>query len=137
MALIQIDRNPSDSVLRWFGVMLLAFFGLIGGLVWLWGGALTASIILWGVGGVLFILFYALRPLQRPFYLGWIYAALPIGLTVSFILLGVVYFLVLTPIALVLRLLGRDALALRYDEKMSSYWTQRQHAMTKRYFRQF
>ena len=137
MALIQIDRNPSDSALRWFGVMLLAFFGLIGGLIWLWGGGLTASAVLWGVGATLFILFYALRPLQRPFYLGWVYATLPIGLTVSFTLLGVVYFLVLTPIAWVLRLLGRDALALRYDDKLSSYWTPRRSAVTKRYFRQF
>ena len=35
MAMISINLNPSRRELRWFGLLVLLFFGLIGGLV-LW-----------------------------------------------------------------------------------------------------
>ena len=49
------------------------------------------------------------------------FAVFPIGWVVSHLLLGVVYFLVLTPIGLTLRALGRDPLERRFDQSASSY----------------
>ena len=40
---------------------------------------------------------------------GWMYAFLPLGMVMSFLLLAVIYFLVFTPLGLVMRLVGRDA----------------------------
>lgn len=41
------------------------------------------------------------------------------------IVMGALFFCVLTPIAFVFRLLARDLLALHFDETAESYWTRR------------
>jgi hypothetical protein len=55
----------------------------------------------------------------------------------SFILSGL-YYLLLTPVSLVFRLLGRDALRRQFDPQADSYWVPRETPKDKRsYFRQF
>ena len=82
---------------------------------------------------------FALWPASRKrIYVGWMFAVFPIGWVVSHLLLGVVYFLVLTPIGLTLRALGRDPLERRFDQSASSYWVRHDPAtQVKRYLRQF
>ncbi|MBL8757445.1 MAG: hypothetical protein JNK35_03325 [Phycisphaerae bacterium] len=71
-------------------------------------------------------------------YRGWMFAALPIGWTVSATLMGIVFFLVITPIGLVLRALGKDPMFRRPDPAAATYWIpHRQETDRKRYFRQF
>jgi hypothetical protein len=65
-------------------------------------------------------------------------ATLPIGLVVSFVMLGLFYFLLITPLGLVFRLLGRDPLHRRFDPKAETYWVEHQPAdRPERYFQQF
>ncbi len=138
MAMIEIDRNPSQKTLRWGGLLMLLFFGLIGGVVFLKTRNLTTPAVLWGVGAVLSALYYAVPGLRRPLYLGWMYAALPIGWVISHLVLAVVYYLVLTPIGLVMRLFGWDPMNRRPDPSTTSYWVAHQPAADRaRYFRQF
>lgn len=76
--------------------------------------------------------------LLRPVYVALTTAGLPIGFTVSHVVLAIVYFGVFTPVAAVFRLIGRDALHRRFDRGAETYWTPRRAApSTKRYFRQF
>jgi hypothetical protein len=49
-----------------------------------------------------------------------LYAVFPIGWTVSLLLLAAIYYLVLTPIGLAQRAVGRDALRLRKDHSARS-----------------
>ena len=64
--------------------------------------------------------------------------AFPIGWTVSLLLLALVYYAVFTPIAVVFRLIGRDALVLRRQPDAASYWREHEApADVRRYFRQF
>jgi len=42
------------------------------------------------------------------------------------VVLGAIFFLVLTPVALVMRLFGRDALALKLDPVSLTYWKTRE-----------
>jgi predicted NodU family carbamoyl transferase len=46
----------------------------------------------------------------------------PIGLAVSSVVLTTIYFVVVTPIALAMRLAGRDTLSRRLDRSAKSYW---------------
>jgi hypothetical protein len=46
----------------------------------------------------------------------------PVGWVVSHLILGVMFFLVITPIALVFRLTGRDALRRRRMRHRATYW---------------
>lgn len=137
MSLIRINRDPSASDLRWFGLIALSVFGVIGAMLRWSGGFPQAAIAVWAVGACLAAIYYALRPLQIPLYRGWMWAVAPLGLVLSQVLLGTIYFGVLTPVALLLRAFGRDALALRLDPGAESYLTRiRTPADTERYFRQ-
>ena len=71
-------------------------------------------------------------------YLASAYAALPIGLVVSYLILGVIYYLVLTPVGLLLRLRGYDPLSREWEPNAGTYWIRREALRdTDRYFRQF
>ena len=54
----------------------------------------------------------------------WMWLGLLLGMIVSPILLGVIFFGLFTPIAILMRLGGRDELRLRLTQK-SSYWISR------------
>lgn len=74
----------------------------------------------------------------RWFYAGWMLAAFPIGWVMSYVVAGFVYFLVITPIGLVMRLIGRDGLARSFDPQAETYWEATpESAEPGSYFRQF
>lgn len=138
MAVIEINKDPSKKELAWFGVMFLAFFGLIGGLVWWRLESQSTAYALWGVAAAITAAYYAAPPLRKPIYLGWLYAAYPIGWVVSHVVMGVIYYLVITPVALVFKLAGRDALERKIDKSAQSYWVEhRTGGDPQRYFKQF
>ncbi len=51
--------------------------------------------------------------------------AYPIGFVVSHVLMATIFYLVMTPIALVFRLVGRDALRRKLEPDQASYWHDR------------
>jgi len=98
---------------------------VVAGLVWIAATAAATAV-------------FASRDLGRRLYVGWLLAFLPLGWTVSHLLLAVVYYLVITPIGLVMRLAGRDPLQRKFDRTADTYWIQRkQPDNSKRYFQQF
>lgn len=138
MAVIEIKKNPSRKELAWLGALFALFFAAIGAMAYWRFGAPETAFRLWGIGAVVSVLYYAIPPIRKPLYLGWMYAAYPIGWTISHVLLGITYYLVLTPIGLVIRLLGRDPLERRFEADRGSYWSRHQpDARPARYFRQF
>ena len=101
-------------------------------------GSLTAPTVLWSIGGAIFLVYYAVVPMRRLLYLGWMHAIYPIGWTVSHLVLAIVYFLVLTPIGVCMRLLGRDPMQRRLDPSAGTYWIPHDPpGDSARYFRQF
>ena len=90
-----------------------------------------------GVAGAISLIFFVVPPLRIPLYLGWIYLAFPIGWTISHLLMLFVFFVVLTPIGLVMRLLGRDPMKRALEQGATSYFEPHKPATTERYFRQF
>lgn len=122
MALVQLNRNPSAAELRWFGLLFAAFFAVAGLLASRGGGPGPVAFTLWGVGAAVPALYYAVPPLRRPIYLAWIHLAYPVGLAVSYLALALIWGAVFTPTGFVLRLLGRDPLARRFEPDRPSYW---------------
>lgn len=71
----------------------------------------------------------AIRPaLLAPLNKLWFKLGLILGRIVSPIVLGVVYYLWITPIALAMRLFGKKFLALGFDPGAKSYWIDREPA---------
>ena len=137
MSLVRINRNPSRRELAVFGLCWLAFFALL---------ALAAlarsrqgSAALLAALAVLVPLAGRIWPAgMRLVYLAMAYLAFPIGLVVSFLILAAVYYLVLTPTGLVMRLVGYDPMQRRFDPQARSYWSPRESPRDPgRYFRQF
>ncbi|GGI50907.1 hypothetical protein GCM10011425_21190 [Mucilaginibacter galii] len=54
----------------------------------------------------------------------WDNVGLVLGTVNTYILLFLIYFLIITPIGLIMRLLGKDALKLKPQKPQSSYWEQ-------------
>jgi hypothetical protein len=82
-------------------------------------------------GGVLY------QPMLRPVFLVWMKIAFALGWFNTRLLLSLVYFLLFTPIGLVQRLFGRDALGMRRPTA-PSLWTPKAQAPGKNsYYRQF
>ena len=138
MALIEINHNPSRRELRQFaGIWFPALAAVISYWVWHFTDVKTALSVLLpacaaGAIGVV-------RPTWfRYVYIGWMYAAFPIGWTVSHLVLAATYYLLFTPIGLAMRLFGRDPMRRRWDPKTSTYWIpRRERTDSDRYFRQF
>ena len=64
--------------------------------------------------------------------------SVPIGFVLSHIIMGFLFYIIFTPIALWFRLIGRDVLNRRFEPNATTYWNQRPaHVDVKRYFRQF
>jgi len=139
MSLITVNKNPDKKLLNSFGIIALLASVCISLLLYLVKGlAIEKALIVFLLGLVIFICSRTSPKLIRLIYLGLSYATLPIGFAVSFVVLAVFYFLILTPLALFFRLIGRDLLGLRFNTQAKTYWTKRSESATlERYFRQF
>jgi hypothetical protein len=137
--MIEINHNPSHRDLRQFaGIWFPAFCGVIGAILYFRFRLHTAAIVVWAVAAALGLLGLARPALIKPVFIGLMYLAFPIGYVMSHVLLGVVYYLLITPIALVMKLAGRDTMGRRFDPAATTYWVARKPvAQTDRYFRQY
>jgi hypothetical protein len=138
MALLEINWSPSSRVLRQFGGVVLPVACALGGvLAWYATGSWRITVLLW-VAGAVVIPFGWLRPgLFRPVYSVWMHVAYPIGWVISHLLMAVTYYVVLTPIGLLTRLCGRDAMTKAADPSAETYWVKYNWRRSRdRYFRQ-
>ena len=137
MSFIDLSRVPSRREMRVFGLLLPLFFGVVGGLIGWKSGAWRVSTVVWGVGGVVSLAYFALPALRWPLYTLWMRAAFPLGWTISNLALAVIFYGMFTPYGFVMRLMRRDKLQLRLDPKAPTYWTPVEGTPEKsRYFKQ-
>jgi hypothetical protein len=137
--LIEIEWNPTGRQLRVFGVGgLLASIAAALVLHFVWGAAGLWAIIVLAAGTTICLCSLIAPAVARILYIGLSLAALPIGFVASFLLLAAFYFLLLTPVAFVFWLIGRDALCRRCDAAAESYWVPHKPSEDlERYFHQF
>jgi hypothetical protein len=131
-------KPPSEKLLRQFaGLFLLVFLALAGWRVWqgqvdVWAKSLAVLAVV--VGGLGLVWPRAIRYV----YTGWMIVAFPIGWTISMAVLGLLFFVLFTPIAALFKLIGRDELRLRRRDERVSHWTAKPAPSSVReYFRQF
>jgi hypothetical protein len=139
MSLIKINWYPGPKELRNFGTISLIASTLIAILLYVLKGlGIQWTAIIFAIGFIIFLSSVISVKLTRMIYLGLILVTLPIGLAVSFTLLAAFYFLLLAPLGLFFRLIGRDPLRRKFDSTADSYWlTRRPPDKLDRYFHQF
>ena len=138
MSLAEINWHPSRKELRTFAIIALIAAILIALLLWKFRGlGIQWAMVIFSLGMAILVSSLLSLRLTRVIYLGFILATLPIGLLVSFLLLAIFYFGILTPLALMFRLIGRDTLHRKFDPDVESYWiTHRQPDNLDRYYNQ-
>ena len=119
--------DSSRKALRSFGVVVGGVIVLLGGVAAWRAHAFDApwALGLWTVGGVLMLLGLVAPPVLRWPHRVWMAVAVVLGFVMTRVILTLVYFLVVTPIGLVMRTLRRDPLHRRPDPQLESYWIPR------------
>jgi hypothetical protein len=138
MSLVRINKAPSRRELAWFGVFWLIFFVGAGVVFCSRDGSPGRAVAAWLVAVLVPVIGWLVPAFMRIVYLGMSWLTFPIGYCVSYAVMAVVYYLVLTPVGWVMRLLGHDPLHRRFDARAQSYWVPRERDESiDRYFRQW
>jgi len=121
--LLSRREEVSGSSNRAFGLVFAVVFLLVAVFPLPFGGAVRW----WSIGvaaafaAVAFVLPGVLTPLNR----AWTRFGLILHKIVSPIVLGFLFYVVVTPLGLLMRLLGKDPLRLHWDRQSPTYWIER------------
>ncbi len=145
--MIKLDLNPSARTLRQFGLIGLVMFPVFAtaahfkliAFAALPDGAVPPTVyVLAGLGVYCGLAALVWPKALKPLYVTMTVLFFPIGVVVFHLLMGVVYYLVITPVGLVFKPIGRDALKRKSDPSAETSWMPRKPvADVKRYSRQF
>jgi hypothetical protein len=125
---VLIPPPAKPPSMRVFGLIMLIGFGILGGLLLLgwrddaasWKLVLGLALV---VTGATIALWALVSPTTvRPVHDAWMRFGMALGTVVSAILLGVVYFVVLTPTGWLMRRTGTDPLARAIQRGPGTYW---------------
>ena len=105
-----------------FGILFFIVFFLIA----IWPIIDSGSVRIWSI--MLSLIFLILGILNSkilsPLKSAWIKLGEVLGKIIAPIVMGFIYFLIITPIGLLMRLIGKDLLDIKYS-KNNSYWIKR------------
>lgn len=137
MSLVRIEYRPSRGQLTIFGAVWLVVFAALGALA-LSCGKMPMAMMVWTAAVVVPAIGWVLPGFMRIAYLGTVLVTFPIGFVLSYLILGTVWFFLITPVGWLMRWLGHDLLARRFDASARSYWVPREEVRgVQRYFRQY
>lgn len=117
--------DTSKKSIQKFGLVIAVGLGLIGIFISLKTHNFDVPKWLWGIGLLFLILGFILPAVLRPVYKIWMLLAYFIGGIVSRVILTVLFYFVLTPTGLVLRLFGKDVLDKKFEKNRESYWVKK------------
>ena len=111
----KISSNRSFGLLFFIVFFIIAFWSFRGNI---------EQIKIWSVGlSIIFLILGLINSkLLTPLNKSWHYLGIILGIIVSPIVMGLIYFLVVSPIGFIMRLIGKDLLKLKYDKSIKSYW---------------
>jgi hypothetical protein len=127
-AIPELDRKG----LRDFGLVTGAILAVIFGLFFPWLLDRPTPRWPWVIAGVLGIMGLAAPMALRPIYTGWMKFGLFMSRITTPIIMGAVFYMVVSPIGLILKILGKDQLSRRLDKAATTYRVTSASAPSKR-----
>ena len=113
---IKISSNRSFGIVFFIVFLLIALYPIIiGQNVRLWSLAISLVFLVLGIAN---------SPILTPFNKLWFKFGILLGKIVSPLVMGIIFFLVVTPIGILMRILNKDILNLKYNNK-STYWIEK------------
>jgi hypothetical protein len=134
--MIKLNLRPEERILRQFAWIAAIAFPVLAAWfvskeidwyrVWAWHWTSTPVLVLGGIGvGQLLLFLAGIRQVTHGLFVGLMIVAYPIGFVLSHVLIAFIYYVVITPIALVFRLIGRDVIGKKLDARATTYWRDR------------
>ena len=123
-----MDNNIKIGSNRSFGIVFFVVFILIGFYPLLKDGNLNIILIL--IGLIFLILGILNSRILTPLNKIWFKFGIFLGQIISPIVMGIIFFLVVTPIAFIMRVLGKDVLKLK-KKTDNSYWIKKTDLKSK------
>ena len=124
------ELKSGTKELRQFGWVVGGVFLLIGAFFW-YLGATWFRIPLW-IGSPLVVLGTIVPIVLKPVYFAWMSMAAVLGFVMTRVILTVFFFVILTPVGLVFKVIGRDALHRKLDRGASTYWIEKEYPIADR-----
>lgn len=115
--------DNSDAAVKKTGLTVGVVLILISLLLWYLGK--TSFVYFSIIGGLFLILSFIATPVLRPFNKLWMMLALLMGFVMSRVILTILFYLVLTPISLIARIVGKKFMPLSFDKNAATYWEKR------------
>ena len=124
----RVDATPKK--VRSFGILFGFLFLAVATYLfyrertaWVWLASLGIFFILAGI---------AIPSVLRPVYVLWMKFAFLLAWINTRLILGIFFYCVLTPLGLLLRIMGKDLLEKRIDRNAKSYWIVREQRVPDR-----
>ena len=119
---IKISSNRSFGIVFFIVFLLIALYPIIiGQNVRLWSLAISLVFLVLGIAN---------SPILTPFNKLWFKFGILLGKFISPLIMGMIFFFVVTPIGLIMRSFGKDLLNLKYN-KDKSYWIKKSGPKSK------
>ena len=113
------SQNSNKS----FFLLFFVVFLIIG--LWPLKNGDNLNVYFVAISGIFLILGLINSKLLSPLNKIWIKLGEVLGIIIAPIVMFLVYFIVLTPVSLIVRLFGKDLLSLKFFKKKDSYWIKR------------
>ncbi len=119
---IKIGSNRNFGIVFFIVFLLIALYPLTyGGEIRIWSSIISLIFLVLGL-----LNSKILAPLNKL----WFKFGIFLGKIISPLIMGIIFFLVVTPIGLLMRLLGKDLLNLKYNDN-KSYWVKKDGPKSK------
>ena len=119
---IKVGSNRSFGIVFFVVFLLIAFYPFTyGEEIRIWSAVISLIFLVLGL-----LNSKILTPLNKL----WFKFGIFLGKIISPVIMGIIYFLVVSPIGLIMRLLGKDLLNLKYN-KNKSYWIEKNGPKSK------
>ena len=119
---IKISSNKSFGIVFFVVFLLISLYPLLNNeSIRIWSLVVSLIFLILGI-----LDFKILSPLNKI----WFKFGILLGKVISPIIMGIIFFLVVTPIGFIMRLLGKDVLNLKYSNN-KSYWIEKSGPKSK------
>jgi len=114
---VKISLNRSFGIVFFFVFLIISLWPLING----------NPLRVWSIFVAIIFLILGLMnsKLLTPLNLLWFKFGKLLGFIVAPIVMGIVFFVVITPTGLIMKIIGKDLLDNKYNNKIKSYWINR------------
>jgi hypothetical protein len=125
----KFNNNIKISSNRSFGIVFFVVFLFIA----LYPITYSEDIRIWSliISFIFIILGLLNSKILTPLNKLWFKFGVILGKIISPIIMGIIFFLVVTPIGLIMKVLGKDLLRLKYNKKDNTYWIEKNGPKSK------